>query len=51
MVIPARAGKRLLRQFKKERWPTLLNLGHRLLHPATVEHLGEKGIWMPAVKP
>lgn len=50
-VIPARDGKRLLRQFKKERWPTLLNLGHRLLHPTTVEHLGEKGIWMPAVKP
>jgi pimeloyl-ACP methyl ester carboxylesterase len=50
-VIPARDGRRLLRHFKKEAQSTLLNLGHRLLHPSTVKHLGEKGMWRTTVKP
>ena len=49
-VIPARDGRRLLKHFKKEHRATLLNLGHRLLHPSTIEHLSEKGMWMPRVK-
>ena len=50
-VIPARDGKRLLKHFKQEHRPTLLNLGHRLLHHTTVEHLSETGMWMPTIKP
>jgi pimeloyl-ACP methyl ester carboxylesterase len=50
-VIPSVDGRRLLKHFKKERQATLLKLGHRLLHSTTVEHLSEKGLWMPVVKP
>jgi pimeloyl-ACP methyl ester carboxylesterase len=50
-VIPARDGKRLLKHFKQEHRPTLLNLGHRLLHPTTVEHLSATAMWMPTIKP
>jgi pimeloyl-ACP methyl ester carboxylesterase len=49
-VIPAQDGKRLLKYFSKEYRPALLNLGHRLLHPLTVEHLSNSGMWLPATK-
>jgi pimeloyl-ACP methyl ester carboxylesterase len=49
-VIPARDGKRLLRHFKTEHRPVVLNLGHRLLHHSTVAYLSEKGLWMPMSK-
>lgn len=49
-VIPAHDGRRLLKYFQKPTQPTLVKLGHRLLHPMTVEHLEQTGMWMPASK-
>jgi pimeloyl-ACP methyl ester carboxylesterase len=50
-VIPARDGKRLLKHFRKAPQPTLINLGHRLLHPMTVQHLKDSRMWLPSSKP
>ncbi len=50
-VIPARDGKRLLKHFQKPPQPTLINLGHRLLHPMTVKLLNDSGIWFPSSNP
>ena len=50
-VIPARDGRRLLRHFRKAPQPTLIKLGHRLLHPLIAEHLGRNGMWMTESKP
>ena len=50
-VIPARDGKRLLKHFQKAPQPTVINLGHRLLHPMTVQHLKDEEIWLPSAQP
>ena len=49
-VIPAHDGKRLLKHFRDAPQPAIINLGHRLLHPLTVEHLKRSGMWMPSTK-
>ena len=49
-VIPARDGKRLLQHFRKATHPVLINLGHRLMHPLTIDHLRHSGMWMPSPK-
>lgn len=49
-VIPSRDGSRLLKHFREAKRPVLIKLGHRLLHPLTVEFLLESGMWMPSTK-
>ena len=46
-IIPARHGHRLLKHFSTPKNAALLDLGHRLLHPAAVQHLAAENMWMP----
>jgi pimeloyl-ACP methyl ester carboxylesterase len=50
-VIPARDGRRLLKHFRNATGPVLIKLGHRLLHPLTVEYLRDSEMWMPSHNP
>jgi len=46
-IIPARNGARLLKHFSTPHDSVLLDLGHRLLHPAAAQYLERTNGWMP----